>query len=284
MIVTKLQGGLGNQMFQFAAAYATSTDVYLDLDFLNHHSESNETFTPRPYELSIFSNIRFKEAGIYRKKLFTSSNIFYRSVRKFIRSAVVKQQGNEMINFEPNRHLYLDGYFQSERYFVHARNAILRTFHFPPLDDKNQGLAASIANAKNSVSLHIRRGDYLKPEVAKYHGVLPLSYYSQAIELIQNKLDDIELYIFSDDPVFAQENFGHLCHVTLVNGNEREAWKDMALMSMCQHHIIANSSFSWWGAWLAQQNGIHIAPRDWFNPKVVTFDINNIIPKNWVII
>ncbi|MBD1433818.1 alpha-1,2-fucosyltransferase [Sphingobacterium sp. DN00404] len=285
MIVTKLQGGLGNQMFQYAAAYANSDQIYLDLDFLHHHQTSNKTFTRRYYELSLFPNLLYETVSRYQKKIFFSKSLFYKLLRKLIGTDVIIQQENELVSFSAEKHyVYLDGYFQSEHYFAHARERILHAFSFPRLDPINQVLIDEISSHENSVSLHIRRGDYLKPEVIKYHGLLSLFYYHEALQLLQRQFRDIKIFIFSDDPAFARENFGHFSYVTIVEGNEKDAWKDMALMAACRHHIIANSSFSWWGAWLSTKQGVKIAPKRWFNPEVASFDISDIIPKNWLTI
>ena len=285
MIVTKLQGGLGNQMFQYAAAYANSDQIYLDLDFLHNHQTSSETFTSRLYELSLFPNLLSETASRFHKNIFFSKSLFYRLIRKFTNASIIIQKENELVDFNiENQYIYLDGYFQSELYFVNARERILHAFSFPELDHLNQRLMEDISSYENSVSIHIRRGDYLKPEVIKYHGLLPVSYYHEALQIFQQQFGNIKIFIFSDDPSFAKESFGHFSDVTVVEGNEKAAWKDMALMASCRHHIVANSSFSWWGAWLSTQKGFKIAPKRWFNPDVVTFDINHIIPKNWLTI
>lgn len=131
--------------------------------------------------------------------------------------------------------------------------------------------------------MHIRRGDYLKEEVKKYHGILEQKYYDSAIEHINEQYNNVHYFVFSDDENFAKEQYGHLENFTIVEGNTKDAWKDMALMSFCKHHIIANSSFSWWGAWLSEsKESIKIAPKNWFNSEIANFEINNIIPTNWI--
>lgn len=283
MIISKIQGGLGNQMFQFATSYANSSKIYLDMDFMRDLKFSSATFTKRDFELSLFPNLAYKEASPFQKKLFLSRGLFYKLLRRFYSAKVIIQQENEFIHIPQDNYIYLDGYFQSEKYFKHKRKELLPVFRFPELDAVNQKIKNSITEVTNSISLHIRRGDYLKPEVVKYHGVLPASYYHQALRILQDKINDTHVFIFSDDTTFAKDNFGKIPHVTIVEGNEKEGWKDMALMAYCRHHIIANSSFSWWGAWLSpHENGIKIAPSNWFNPDVVQFIIDDIIPEQWI--
>jgi len=138
---------------------------------------------------------------------------------------------------------------------------------------------------ENSVSIHIRRGDYLKPPVLEYHGVLPISYYYNAIEIIRNKYKDITFYFFSDDEEFVKNNFTKIePKIYIYDNNGENSWKDMYLMKSCKHHIIANSSFSWWGAWLSDRDGITCAPKYWFNPKIAKFEISDFVPKSWHII
>ena len=139
--------------------------------------------------------------------------------------------------------------------------------------------------APNAVSIHLRRGDYLKSEkVLSIHGVLSFSYYQKALHLLELTSNDLELFIFSEDIEWAKTKFkGYKAHFFDYNRGVN-SWKDMALMTYCKHHIIANSSFSWWGAWLSKNSGIIFAPAAWFNPSNVTFNIQDFIPNNWTIL
>ncbi len=285
MIITKLQGGLGNQMFQYAIAYSYSKTVYLDFSFLKKHKSSNHQFTKRDFELSLFPHLKYYEFTEFLRNLYFSNNRKYRLLRKFFRIKIniIRQKENEFISIEKSNNIYLDGFFQSEQYFLSKRKELLSVFKFPALDKNNQAIRNKIIAHSNSVSLHIRRGDYLKEEVKKYHGILDQKYYDSAIEIIKKKYNDVHFYVFSDDENFAKEKYGDSENFTIIEGNTKEAWKDMALMTYCKHHIIANSSFSWWGAWLSTyKDSINIAPKKWFNPELANFNIDDFVPSHWI--
>ena len=294
MLLVKLQGGLGNQMFQYAAAKGiskTNQHIYLDHQFLEKNDTDTGDFTARKYELQVFKNLKAYKANPRQLKLFRSSGFYYKFLRFFFKTAVIRQIENEYVSFPQASgktvNLYLDGYFQSEKYFKHLRKLLMKEFAFPPLDTVNEQLRNKIINAPNAVSLHIRRGDYLKsPIIYDVHGLIPLSYYYKALNILRSKHPDLSLFIFSDDSNWAQANLNVPDTETyFVTGNQSgNSWKDMALMSCCKHHVIANSSFSWWGAWLSQNNGDVFAPSNWFNAVNVRFNINDFIPDNWYII
>ena len=291
MTIVKLQGGLGNQMFQYAAARGISNEfIYFDHSTLEQNNSDTEHFTARNYELGIFKNIKAHKASSYQVKLFTDSSIFFKIPRFFLKPLFIKQKENEYILFPERfrfKFRYFDGYFQSEKYFKHIQKQLLSEFEFPPFDIKNESLKTQIINTPNSVSIHIRRGDYLKsPFIFDVHGVLPLSYYYNAWQILQSTYSKLSIFIFSDDINWAKANLKfQKDNIHFISGNDsNNAWKDMALMCSCKHHIIANSSFSWWGAWLSNNSGKVIAPDRWFNPANVNFNIHDFIPNNWTIL
>ena len=274
MIVTKLKGGLGNQMFQYATAVSNGEPVYIDFNFLKHYKAAN--FTKRNFELEIFPNVKYKKFTFYHR--------IVRLIRNFTKnkSDLVEQRGAAFSSFEQKKHMYFNGFFQSEKYFIHNREKILKYFEFPELDKENEILKTKIISSINSASIHIRRGDYLNEEIKKIHGILPLSYYLNAIEILTKKNHEINFFVFSDDIDFAKSEFKNIKNIVFVE-NKKEPWKDLALMSFCKHHIIANSSFSWWGAWLNNNHdSINIAPKLWLNPEYSNFDIDNYIPNHWI--
>lgn len=290
-VIIKLQGGLGNQMFQYAAARGLINEreqVGLDTSFLLTHSTDTEHFTAREFELGIFRNLSVYNAPSNAMSLFKSQTVYYKLLRTFQkRKPVYIQQLDTNYITLPNSsqyQLYLDGYFQSAKYFEHIREQLLNEFQFPGTDDENNALKAGINNG-NAVSIHIRRGDYARSGVIEaVHGLLPLSYYMQALAWLNAKYDQLSYYVFSDDISWAKENL-NLEHAHFIGHNTgRDSWKDMALMTQCTHHIIANSSFSWWGAWLSQNNGAVLAPAQWFNAQHVKFDIHDYVPDQWTII
>ena len=277
MIIIKLQGGLGNQMFQYAAAKSLSKKkyVYLDLSFLDSNQVSSETFTARIFELKIFKNLAIKPATNFHLKLFKSERFGLPRFRDFFKIAILEDQ-NYQKESEFN-HIYLDGYFQNPSNFANIRTELLNDFRFRSLPKDLSKYEDDINQSKKPVSIHVRRGDYLKPTVNSVHGVLSIEYYKKAIELIESKLEKPHYFIFSDDTSWCATNLDFIKNKTIVSDNHL-AWVDMYLMSICKHHIIANSSFSWWGAWLNQcTDKIIIAPENWFRNAET-----KIIPKEWI--
>lgn len=188
----------------------------------------------------------------------------------------------DVVNIKAPAHLY--GYWQSEKYFGDQADQIRKDFTFSPLPaGEARRIAARIHACPGAVSVHIRRGDYVSnPEALAFHGLPGPEYYRAALAHIRAVLGDTTIFLFSDDPQWVWDNFdpcGHAMEVVDLNLPEFPQ-HDMHLMSLCRHHIIANSSFSWWGAWLSSHRGIVVAPKRWFaDPSVNTSDI---YPPAWV--
>jgi hypothetical protein len=180
--------------------------------------------------------------------------------------------------------IYLQGYWQSEKYFKDISHIIRREFTLrEPLSEASQQIAQKIKTSANSVSLHIRRGDYISnPTTNSVHGVCSLRYYQECVQVLNEKVGDVSLFVFSDDPVWVKENLSYKYSMIFVNHNGVEhAFEDMHLMSLCQHNIIANSSFSWWGAWLNNNpHKVVLAPKHWFRKEDI--DTKDLIPDNWI--
>jgi hypothetical protein len=292
MIITKLQGGLGNQMFQYAAARGASKDqtVYFDHQALIENNKDTAHFTARGYELFIFNNLKAKQAPSFILRLIKRGLPAHKIFSFLFKIIYVQQLENEYIPFPDVSHLsivYMNGYFQSEKYFTSIRAQLLKEFSFPPLDPVNQSIKQHIRQCKNAVCLHVRRADYLKSEIIyKVHGVMPLSYYTQALSKLHQQYGILDLFIFSDDIAWCKANLSFTnSKMTFITDNKgNNSWKDMALMTACRHHVIANSSFSWWGAWLSECGGKVFAPDKWFNPQNMKFDIHDLIPPQWQIL
>ena len=180
------------------------------------------------------------------------------------------------------RDCYLVGYWQSEKYFRSAALGIRADFTFKSsLANRNAELAEQIGQA-NAVSLHVRRGDYAKnPKTNATHGLCSLDYYRAAIQYVSNRVEQPCFFIFSDDIAWVKDNLKIDFSCQYVDHNHgTKSYNDMHLMSLCQHHIIANSSFSWWGAWLnPSPEKIVIAPKKWFANKN---NIKGLFPQGWV--
>ncbi|WP_455552024.1 alpha-1,2-fucosyltransferase [Desulfovibrio sp.] len=286
LIITKIYGGLGNQMFQYAAGRSLSlryqAPLYLDIEWFDKGQKGLDI---RSYQLSIFKNIH----AIIQKKHSLLYKYTIECIKKyFISLPIIKEP---YFSYWPGFFgitlpATLDGYWQSEKYFADFQNKIRHDFTFPTLPEKGIQFAKQIAQAPESVSVHIRRGDYISnPQTQAVHGNLQQSYYSKALQLIKYAYGKTKLFIFSDDPQWSRQNFdccGHDAVVVDLDSPDTPH-HDMHLMSLCKHHIIANSSFSWWGAWLAKESGITIAPRKWFAQK--SFDeYKDIYCKNWIIL
>jgi hypothetical protein len=178
--------------------------------------------------------------------------------------------------------LYLEGYWQTEKYFADIGRLIRDEFEVtPPLIGKNKELFELIKKT-NSVSIHIRRGDYVTAESARnILGPLDAEYYYRCVDYINNRVNNPHYFLFSDDPNWVFSNFKIHHPVTIIDNNSiDECYEDLRLMKQCKHHIIANSTFSWWGAWLSPiQDKIVLAPKNWHADK--NRKTHDLIPTSW---
>lgn len=286
-----LMGGLGNQMFQYALGRRLSMerDVPLKLDLSWFQTQDKREFELE--ELNVITEIATHEE-IYQTRYF-SHNRYFRKACSVIenhlpywKKRVIKEKS--IGTFDPNilsvsKKCIIQGYWQSEKYFQSIAETLLKEFTLiHPVVNEIAELAREMLK-NNSVSLHIRRGDYvLDPKVNQYHGLLSIDYYRSAVKQIQTQVDSPHFYVFSDDLDWAKENLTFLVpHTFVENEPVFSSCEEMWLMSNCRHHVTANSSFSWWGAWLGvNPNKIIISPKTWFtNPKQSTVDI---VPERWI--
>lgn len=287
MIVVKLQGGLGNQLFQYSIGRRLSlhykTPLKLDTTFLGETGTTG-LLTPRSYELDQLS-ISTATASTAEISAFSNNRrLLHRFKKYFTNSKYIKEKS---FRFDPHflrfgKSCYLDGYWQCEDYF-HEISDVLRTEFKSKiaLNTANREMKAAITSV-NSVSVHIRRGDYISnPHANQFHGLCSLAYYRQAVDFIAAKTSSPHFFIFSDDLSWVAGNFRIDYPATIVDVNDSSSGaKDMELMSCCNHHIIANSSFSWWGAWLnPDQQKIVVAPKNWFQDSSI--DTSTILPASW---
>lgn len=249
-------GGLGNQLFQWAYAYSLS-NFYNTNFYLDKHSYSFDKL--RIYELNKFPNI---QTGLTD---FELSKHLLPNTREEIDDFNFKYRF-----LTSGTNLYLNGYWQSEKYFKEYRSAILTMLS--ATKEKYQEFSKIIKT--NSVSIHIRRTDYLTSN--GYHPVQPKEYFDKALQYINNYE---KIYVFSDDIEWCINNLKYP-NIEFINGYDNI--DDLWMMSMCSHNIISNSTFSWWGAWLnPNQNKIVIAPNNWFGLQA-NLNTSDIIPKEWV--
>lgn len=293
MICVQLNGGLGNQMFQYAFGRAMAFKLQTELLFDSSPLLNNKTaFTNRTLELGIFK-IKIQLASITDIKRLKS--IFYRIVNVIFYKLGFKgiQTSKYFIekNFSYNKSIdkigkncYLNGYWQSYRYFQNIESIIREEFKFPPiLDMGNKDTIFKIENG-NSISLHIRRSDFVNNKYHDIHGTCSIEYYQKAVEYIATRVSDPVFFIFSDDIEWARTNLNLNFPYEFVAGNiGNKSFIDMQLMSLSKHNIIANSSFSWWGAWLnSNTEKIVIAPKQWFLEEKMNAQTSDLIPNTWI--
>lgn len=264
MIIVRIIGGLGNQMFQYAYAKALQRrgfDVTIDISKFNtyklhggYHLDKFKIDLKTSSSISTFLSLIKIKKNIKEKSLLFDDNL-------------INLKGNEFVK----------GYFQTEKYFLEIRDVLIDQFtlqkdHF----DSTLLFSKEIKSHPNSCSVHIRRGDYISDKNANsVHGICDLNYYNKAINLINEKYENIHFFVFSDDIEWTKKNLKinkttYIEHICIPH-------EDMFLMSLCKHNIIANSSFSWWGAWLNQnKKKTVVAPKKWFVNKE-----NEVASKDW---
>ncbi|MGO3738509.1 MAG: alpha-1,2-fucosyltransferase [Marinomonas foliarum] len=287
MVVVKITGGLGNQLFQYATGKALakklSCELALDLSFY-------PTQTLRKYELDKF-NIKARIATTKEISLSGGGNdVVSRLMRKFGLTSVIFPQyikEHESIKYvekidQCKSGAFLDGYWQNPSYFSQIKPELLQDF-LPkaPLSEPAFARKTQIEQSSTPVSLHVRRGDYVdNAHTNSVHGTCGLDYYRAAVNKVLETVENPTFYVFSDDIEWCKENLGSLGQLVYIDDTQ-SAIDDLMLMSFCQHHIIANSTFSWWAAWLGDI-GLTIAPRQWFSD--LSRNSIDIYPSKWLLI
>lgn len=292
MICVRLDGGLGNQMFQYAAGRALAmrhqTGLVMDMSTLKKNSPH---VTARSFELDHFlhsGKLLDKDAARYFPWLHRvpALSLWLTPWRAFVEKGAAWQPGFDKLRDQT----CLIGYWQSHRYFSHISQELAQEFEpADALSPVSQAVANQIA-ACPSVAVHVRRGDYVSlASAAKFHGTLPAAYYAAALRRVSAQVTDPHVFVFSDDPQWCRENLPWGGAATYVSHNVGpDAWQDLVLMGRCKHHVIANSSFSWWGAWLADQRwGVPgrnvIAPKLWF-AGAAEQHLQDRYPTHWEIV
>jgi hypothetical protein len=276
-------GGLGNQMFQYAAAKALSLrrgiSFKVDFDCPYRHKKY-------VYALDAFA-LKAERAStwdlISRKPKRRVARRLYLLVGKDPNCSLIREK--QEFHFDPAFYLipdgsYVSGFWQSEKYFAEVTDQIRADFVFKePLTGESHRLQQEML-AQESVSIHLRRGDYVNVEITnKIHGICSPRYYSDAIAYILARISDPTFYVFSDDLDWVRTHFVIPGRMRIVDtGRDHD---DLRLMSSCKYQVIANSSFSWWGAWLnSNMNKIVVAPKQWMkDPNIIVRDL---LPLNWV--
>ena len=285
MKLITLSGGLGNQLFQFALYLQLKADgekVFLYKNKIIRYNEHSG------YELERLFGV---ERGL--KGLWLTRLLLVPLLGTLLKKLLFPVKLRERVYYDysvyadslrrkcfPGMHLV--GYWQSERYFERAKADVRRAFRFnlDKVSPDNRRLADEMGRCP-SVSLHVRRGDYLSAGFASMYGNLcPVDYYRRAMDYIRERVEAPVYYIFSDEPEWVRENLPLPSGAVLVDWNTgTDSWQDLYLMSCCRHHILANSSFSWWGAWLsATPDACVVAPATW----VRGMEAPDVVPSTWI--
>lgn len=291
MIIVKLMGGLGNQMFQYAfgkyLALRHNTILKLDTQFLlDRTPRKSQHFVFRDFDLSVF-NIDFKFASAEEvKKLRDRTN--FPLLEKTLNNVIGTKKSYTIENgFKfsekylkiPNDS-YIEGYWQSEKYFQEIESPLRNEFKFRnPLSERSRTLHDQIKGT-HSVCINVRRGDFITNPV---HGAMDVRYYRNCQEILDAKHEDLEYFIFSDDIEWCRENLHFFKRTTFVSHEYAgEKFQDyLQLMAACKHFVIPNSSFGWWAVWLSGEGDkTVIAPQKWFNDEAI--DTNDLIPRTWL--
>lgn len=292
MIIVDVLGGLGNQMFQYAMARAVAErlnqPLLVDISGFGKYQLHNGFELMRVFskqqEVASLESVRkvldWQSLPVVKRLMLRPELTFLRNEHYIVEPHFQYWNG---IKKTP-KNSYITGYWQSEKYFISIESVIRNDFTFKsPMSNDNQKVSIEIEQC-NSVSLHVRRGDYISSSSnVATHGLCSLDYYEKAIKHITERVINPKLFIFSDDIEWVKSNLNidYPCHYVDHN-HESESYNDMRLMSLCQHNIIANSSFSWWGAWLNDNHEkVVIAPKRWFKNQTDTQDL---IPSNWILI
>lgn len=282
MITIRLKGGLGNQLFQFAFGLSCShhhnQKLVLDMSELRDH-----TAHPNRIE-KLRLNCDFYSGSVFSR--YNSESRWFRKMAPLLRGFNCETDlSNKDELVKNSRWKTSVGYFQDEMYFLKFREEIIDKIKPISCFSQYQLSVIDLIQDKPSISIHIRRGDYLTdPGAYNVHGVIEQSYYEHAIVSLLEKLNEKDttipnLFFFSDDILWCKSMFGHYSQSVFVESDLYCPEMDMAMMSMCDNNIIANSTFSWWAAWLnINPNKIVIAPKKWFS----TGGKRSITPKGWI--
>lgn len=292
MIVAKIIGGLGNQMFQYAAGRALAArrggDFAIDRgDFAVYrtHAYGLHNFALEVADVPPALVPRPAGQGIWPRCRGRVRDLVDRVAGRPPLTKVVEagQTFDPAVAGLPDN-VYLDGYWQSERYFADHADLIRADFAIRAAPSPENRRWLEMIGQGKAVSLHVRRGDYVTSAAANtVHGTCDLDYYDRAVADMRTRLGDPVFFVFSDDPAWVRDNlrFDGATHHFVANNDAATNYEDLRLMAACDHHVIANSTFSWWGAWLnPSPHKVVVAPARWF--RADGFDDRDLVPAAWV--
>lgn len=289
MIIIKQSGGLGNQMFQYALGKNLSikNNIPLILDIGEYKKIKSRTYDLNNFNVEkrfisldnlITNNLPI---SFIINKHYKKMQLLFLYQRNFKYIAESSPDFDcEILDFKKNA--YLDGFWQSEKYFLEIKNILVNEFSLSCNPNSINKYYLDIIQKSESISIHIRRGDYISnPKTHKIHGFLGSDYYYKAINIMLEKIDNPHFFIFSDDINWAEANIIINAPTLYIKHNSNNNHEDFRLMKTCKHHIISNSSFSWWGAWLASnESKIVIGPSKWFSS--LKYSDKSRMPADWI--
>ena len=279
MVIVKIQGGLGNQMFQYAFGKALAAKFHDEL-----------IFDLSAYKTTNIRSLGLPEFGLELNELLpVEHDRFFEIKNRILNKLGASNLGSHKVHFEkeykyypithnPAKNIFYFGYWQSPLYFENIADQLKKEFSLPDFSLPKPYL--DLIAAKTTVAIHVRKGDYLEPGNARVHHNLSLQYYIEAVERSEELAPGSQYLVFSDDTDWVIENFKLPVQWQPVINSSYTDVQMMMLMSRCRHQIIANSSYSWWAAWLNPDDSKHIiAPKNWFNNGT---DTPALIPENWI--
>jgi hypothetical protein len=279
MISTRIRGGLGNQLFQYCAGRSLALRLGVDLSV-----DLRDFDKPRAFKVGLG---HFNVQTVPAERLPLAREDGVRGLGKLLRSDTLRTYREASLAYDPNFETLSDetllkGYWQTERYFSAHETEIRRDLQIVTEPSALNAKMLGEIEACNAVSLHIRRGDYVSNEKFNAaHGTCDLAYYARAAGFVAERVGEPVIYAFSDDPEWVAENLKLPFEVRYVGHNDGDTnYEDLRLMATCKHHLIAHSSFSWWGAWLNPSlDKVVASPTQWFaNPGKINPDI---LPAGW---
>ncbi len=281
MVIVGLTGGLGNQMFQYAAGKALSHFCQTDLKY---HFEDHYKLAQRQLRISNFnisgSLLSQGEGKGYFPLRLVKRRLFNMLGRNINGKAYFEKKPYSFDTnfFDSHDDVYLIGFWQSYRYFESISDILKQEFTLKNSSPKFQLAVDAIHKFSNTVSIHVRRTDYTNPK--SLFGSLELDYYKSALVQMEKAVGICTPVIFTDDPAWARDNFGFLKGLVFAADFHLEDFEELILMSRCSNNIIANSSFSWWGAWLNSNDAkLVIAPKNW---HTVHTEESELMPDDWM--
>ncbi len=290
MISVCLIAGLGNRMFCYAFALGLKENGY-DVSFDEDSFVPRSSMTCEDVKLdNIFPNISLKKTPVGMFPFCCTQGKIGGFLRRFSNAFLDKKYVKErsferIINIKDviSSNCCFIGQWQSEKYFKNAVDEVLKQFEFLPFDEEKNIKLCNRMKTEESVAIHIRKGkDYSIPFFSQ---TCPVEYYKKAIDYIKQNIKNPVFYVFTDNPKWVSDNLSDIDY-TLVDWNPTSGlrnFRDMQLMSCAKHNIIANSSYSWWGAYLNQNpKKIVVAPNQWFSPEQIEYKNNNIVPEKWI--